>query len=146
MTQVNIYLNFAGNTLEAFEFYKNIFWRSFTHLQKFKDVPHLSELSTMTPQEQEGIMHIELPLGENMILMGTDIVCSMGQKLEMGNNFSISLQVESKQDAQNYFQKLSANGKITVPIQDMFWNAYYGACTDQYGIQWMINHQYKNPL
>ncbi len=35
---------------------------------------------------------------------------------------------------------LSAGGKVTIPLQDMFWGAYFGSCPDRFGINWMINH------
>ena len=75
--------------------------------------------------------------------MATDALESMGQKLTVGNNFYITIQPESKAEADRLFTKLSAGGKVEMPLQDMFWGAYFGAFKDRFGIQWMINYDGK---
>ena len=60
--------------------------------------------------------------------------------LIMGNNFSVSLGVNSKEEAEQLFAKLSKGGKITMPLEVTFWNAYFGMWTDQFGINWMVNY------
>jgi PhnB protein len=84
-------------------------------------------------------MHVALKLGENLTLMGTDALESMGQKLTVGNNFSISLHPTAKADADKLYADLSQGGTATMPMQEMFWGAYYGMLTDKFGVQWMIN-------
>jgi len=74
--------------------------------------------------------------------MATDSLESLGQKLVKGNNHYFMLGTESKEEADELFAKLSVNGKIEMPLQDTFWGDYYGAFTDQFGIQWMIDYQY----
>jgi PhnB protein len=140
MKQVNIYLNFNGTTEEAFNFYKSVFGGEFAYLQRFKDTPEAEKLSA---SDGEKIMHVSLPLGNGLILMGTDALESMGQKLTVGNNFYISVEVESKDEADRLFEKLSVGGKIEMPMQDAFWGAYFGMFTDKFGIQWMIDYTYK---
>lgn len=142
MSSVNIYLNFMGNTLEVFEFYRSIFGWEFTALEKFSDIPNLEGREKMTPKEKEGVMHVALPIFSNMVLMGTDMVESFWHQLIMGNNFSISLNVDSKKDALKYFQALSEGGTIEMPLDDMFWWAFFGSCKDKYGISWMVNYEY----
>ena len=90
---LNAYLNFPGNTEEAFNFYKSVFGGEFTMLQRFKDTPHAAKLSE---EDRKKIMHVSLPIGGNM-LMGTDEVESMGQKLKMGNNITLSLHPKTKE-------------------------------------------------
>ena len=143
MSTVNVYLNFMGNTLEVFEFYKRVFGWEFSHLQKFRDIPNLPGFENMTHEEQNWVMHVELPLLGNMLLMGTDMVKSFGHTLQIGNNVSLSLNVDSKQEAEKYFAWISQNGVVEMPLQDAFWGAYFGMCVDQYGVRWMINHDYK---
>ena len=72
--------------------------------------------------------------------MATDALESMGQKLTVGNNFYIAVAPESKEEAERIFNGLSAGGKIEMPLQDMFWGAYYGSFTDKFGVQWMVNY------
>lgn len=139
MAKANIYLNFPGTTEEAFKLYKSVLGGDFLVVQKFKDTPEGARLSD---KDKEAIMHISLPVGNN-VLMGTDALDSMGKSLTIGNNFSISLEAESKMEAERIFEGLSKGGKETMPLQDTFWGAYFGMLTDKYGIQWMINHEYK---
>jgi PhnB protein len=137
MTAVSPYLNFNGNTEEAFNFYKSVFGGEFLTVMRFKDNPQCGE---MNDADKEQIMHIALPLGGGTVLMGTDSLESLGQKLTFGNNFYICLSPDSKEDADKLFNGLSAGGKVEVPIQDMFWGAYWGSFTDKFGVQWMINY------
>jgi PhnB protein len=50
---------------------------------------------------------------------------------------------DSRDEATRLFNGLSAGGNVEMPLEDMFWGAYYGAFTDKFGIRWMIN--YTNP-
>jgi PhnB protein len=140
---VNPYLNFNGNTEEAFNFYKSVFGGEFLTVMRFKDNPACGKI---TEADQNRIMHIALPIGNGNALMGTDALESMGQKLTFGNNFYICLSPDSKEEADKLFNGLSDGGKIEMPLQDMFWGAYYGSFTDKFGVQWMVNysqHQQK---
>jgi PhnB protein len=136
MTAVNPYLNFNGNTEEAFNFYKSVFGGEFQALMRFKDNPQCGE---MAESDKERIMHIALPIGNGTVLMATDSLESLGQKLTVGNNFYICLSPETREEADRLFKGLSADGKIEMPLQDMFWGAYFGCFADKFGVQWMIN-------
>lgn len=140
MVSVNIYLNFQGNTEEAFNFYKSVFGVEFAMLQRFKETP---EADRVAANEGDKIMHIALPVGKGNVLMGTDALESMGHKLTYGNNFSISVSVESKEEADNFFNGLANGGKVTMPLADTFWGSYFGMVTDKFGIQWIMSHDYK---
>ncbi len=138
MATANPYLNFNGNTEEAFNFYKSVFGGEFLAVMRFKDVPGCGEI----PEgEQDRIMHIALPIGGGNALMATDALDSMGQKVTMGNNFYICLAPESKEEADRLFNGLSAEGKVEMPLQEMFWGAYYGSFADKFGVQWMVNYR-----
>ena len=137
MVGVNTYLNFPGTTEDAFNFYRSIFGGEFTMVQRFKDT---DEASKIPANEQDKIMHIALPLGNNgNVLMGTDALESMGQKLNMGDNFSLCVSASSKDEADQFFARLSEGGIATMPPADMFWGAYFGMATDKFGIQWMVS-------
>ena len=140
MATVNPYLNFPGTTEEAFKFYKSVFGGEFTALQRFKDTP---EAGKVRDNEKDKIMHIALPIGKGNILMATDALESQGWKLSVGNNFHLSIEVESKAEAEKFFRGLGAGGKVTQPLTDTFWGAYFGMVTDKYGINWMVNYTQK---
>ncbi|MDZ7626041.1 MAG: VOC family protein [Ignavibacteriaceae bacterium] len=70
--------------------------------------------------------------------MATDALESMGQKVTFGNNFYISIDAESKEEADKLFKGLSEGGKIEMPMADQFWGDYFGSLTDKFGVQWMV--------
>lgn len=74
-----------------------------------------------------------------MVLRGTDAPESMGLHVKPGNNVYISLHPDTREEADRLFARLSVGGKVEMPMADMFWGAYYGSFTDQFGTQWMIN-------
>ncbi|CAG5017475.1 hypothetical protein DYBT9275_05780 [Dyadobacter sp. CECT 9275] len=137
MTTINPYLNFSGNTEEAFNFYKSVFGGEFTMVQRFGEGAPGQE----TPiEDRDKIMHISLPIGSGNMIMGTDATESMGFKLTVGNNVYICVSPDSREEADRLFSGLSEGGFIEMELQDMFWGAYYGSFKDKFGIQWMINY------
>jgi len=72
--------------------------------------------------------------------MGSDTMPGMSPDIMVGNNFSISLGVDSKEEVDKLFDALSAGGKVTMPLEVTFWNAYFGMWTDKFGINWMVNY------
>jgi len=140
MATLNPYLNFNGNTEEAFNFYKSVFGGEFITLQRFRDTP---EAGKIPANEQDKIMHVALPIGQGNILMATDALESMGQKLVTGNNITLSISADSEAEADKLFNALAAGGQVSMPLEKAFWGAYFGMLTDRFGIQWMVNYDYK---
>jgi PhnB protein len=140
LTKLNPYLCFSGNTEEAFEFYKSVFGGDFAAVVRFKDF-HIEGMS-IPKQFENKIMHISLPIGKDNVLMASDSLESFGQKLTQGNNLYISVQAESKEDAERIFKSLSAGGKVEMPIADQQWGDYYGSLNDRFGVHWMVNYNY----
>jgi PhnB protein len=144
MTAVNPYLNFAGNTEEAFNFYKSVFGGDFAMVMRFGEMPGCDE-AQVADGDRDKIMHIALPIGKGNVLMATDSLESMGQKLNQGNNFYISLSPETREEADRLFNGLSDGGSVQMPMADAFWGDYFGCFSDKFGVQWMIvqsnNHQ-----
>lgn len=141
MAQINPYLNFNGNTEEVFNFYKSVFGGEFAMLMRFEEMPGCDE-TPIADADKNKIMHIALPIGKNNVIMGTDALESMGQNVSFGNNISISIAAESKEEAEQLFIGLSEDGNITMPLQDTFWGAYFGIADDKFGVKWMVNYDY----
>ena len=93
---INPYLNFPGNSEEAFNFYRSVFGGEFPFVQRFKDTPEAGKIS---PEDLNKIMHISLPVGKGNMIMATDALESMGQKLTPGNNFYLCISADSKEEA-----------------------------------------------
>jgi PhnB protein len=141
MTQLVPYLNFMGNTEEAFNFYKSVLGGEFVTFSRFNDTPGAAD--NLPENEKNKIMHIALKVNNSITLMATDMLESMGHKLTIGNQISLSLNAESKEEADRIFNGLSVDAKeIEMPIQDTFWGAYFGIWIDKFGVQWMINYDY----
>jgi PhnB protein len=140
MASVGTYLNFSRNTEEAFNFYKTVFGGEFTGpISRFGEVPPADGMPPLAEQDKQLVMHIELRILGGHALMGTDAPESMGFKVNVGNNVHISLSPDTRKETKRLFDALSRGGKVTMDLQDMFWGAYYGSCTDKFGVQWMLN-------
>lgn len=136
MPKLNPYLNFDGTAEEAFTFYKSVFGGEFIGgVMKMGNAPGTEELSEA---EKNRVMHIALPIG-NDLLMASDIVPSMGHKLNQGNGNYISIFPESREEADRIFNALSVGGEVEMPMEYQFWGDYFGSFKDKFGVYWMVN-------
>lgn len=134
--KVHPYLNFDGTAEEAFDFYRSVFGGEFKGSMRMREAPEGDKLSE---EEQNRIMHIALPIGDDVFLMASDIIPSMGHKLQRGNQTYVLLAPENREEANRLFKGLSQGGEIEMEIQEMFWGDYFGSFVDRFGIRWMIN-------
>ncbi len=140
MATINPYINFNGNALEAFTFYKSVFGGEFSHVARFKDLA--SPEIPVSPADAEKIMHVGLPIGGN-VLMGNDVPEAMGRTNENENRSKISINCESKEEADRLFNGLSVGGTVEFPMGDSPWGSYFGMFRDKYGIEWMVDFDAK---
>ena len=140
MAQVSTYLNFQGNTEEAFLFYKSVFGTEFEcgGIMRMGDVPASPDQPEMSEADEKLVMHVSLPIFAGHILMGTDLPEWMG-KLVQGNNISINLQTDTRGELDVLFAALSQGGNVEMKPQEMFWGDYFGSCTDRFGVRWMFD-------
>jgi len=139
MGKVAIYLNFQGETEEAFNFYKSVFGTEFSApIMRMRDLPADPNAPKISESEMNSVMHVALPIIGGTEIMGTDMLESMGHKLVVGNNTTISLQLDSKKEADKLYKLLSEGGSDKAPMRDEFWG-YWGCCLDKFGIRWMFN-------
>ena len=136
MKSINPYLNFPGNTEEAFNFYKKVFGGDFAGgVFRFNDTPDSDKLSE---GDRQKVMHVALPMGKDNMIMATDALESMGFKVTFGNNFYISIHTDSREEADKLFNGLSEGGKVEMPMADQFWGDYFGSLADKFGVRWMV--------
>jgi len=132
---LSTYLTFDGNCREVFEFYRSVFGGDFSEFLTFAEGPPDLPVS----EEEKGrVMHVALPIGSG-ILMGSDTF-SLNPPVAVGNNFSISIDADGRERCDELFAKLSDGGSVMMPLQDVFWGAYFGQCTDRFGINWMVSY------
>ena len=136
--KANFYLNFAGNTEEAFTFYRSVFGGEFLGVLRYRDFG--DSAMGASGDDLDKVAHMGLPLGESNILMGTDVIESMGMTLTAGNNFGIVLEPESGDEADRLFNTLSTGGRAKMPLQKTDWAEKYGELEDPFGVRWMVNY------
>jgi PhnB protein len=140
MASVSTYLNFMGNTEEAFAFYADVFGTEpCAPLFRMGDAPPMPGAPELSDAEKNLIMNIQLPILAGHVIMGTDMVASMGHELHVGNNTTINLEPDTRAETDRIYNRLSEGSTECMPLQDMFWGSYFGTCLDRFGIRWMFN-------
>lgn len=139
MAKINLSLLFNGNCEEAFNFYKSAFGTEFTFVGRYGDIPPQDGMPVISESEQTKIENICLPISETTVLMGTDVIGYMVQRTIFGNNFSIYIEADSKEEADRLFAGLSVDGQVTMPMSVAHWGDYFGMFTDKFGVNWLIN-------
>jgi PhnB protein len=133
---INPWINFNGNAEEAFSFYKSVFGGEFTKVVRFKDIS--SAEFPVDPKEENKIMYIALPIGNNNMLIANDVPEVMGKVNERENRSKISVVMDSKEEAEKIFNGLSAGGEVEGPMGQGPWGSYAGMFRDKYGIEWIV--------
>lgn len=136
MASINPHINFNGNAEEAFTFYKSVFGGEFSRVVRLKELA--SEAFPVSEKDANKILHIALPIGKHNVLMGNDVPEFLGKVNERENRSKITVHAESKEEADQLFNGLSADGETEMPISDSPWGTYFGMFRDKYGIEWMV--------
>ena len=140
MNRVSTYLNFTGDTEEAFTFYASVFGTELVGpITRMGDLPAGPGAPELPESERSKVMHIELPIHAGHVLMGTDMLESMGHELRIGNNTTLNLELDDRAETERLFGLLSDGGTDAFGLQDMPWGAYWGTCADRFGVRWMFN-------
>ena len=137
MTTINPYLVFNGDCEAAFLFYQSVFGGEIPYMGKFNEMPADENSPKLSEADANRVMHVCLPIG-NTMLMGSDSNAASGD-VKFGNNFSVSINVESVDEADRIYNGLSAGGNPFMPMTKTFWGAYFGMFTDKFGVNWMVN-------
>ncbi|MDO2949482.1 VOC family protein [Aeromonas simiae] len=139
MARVSTYLNFERETEAAFYFYREVFGTEFSMpLMRFGDGPPCPGQS-LSPEDAQLVLHVELPILGGHVLMGTDAATSMGFTLRQGNHCYLNLEPDTRGETERLFAALAEGGEVETPLQEMFWGGYYGSVKDRFGVQWMFN-------
>ena len=131
MIQLNPYLGFKNNAREAMEFYKTVFGGKLV-MSTYKEY-HASQ----DPSEDNKIMHAVLEADNGITFFASDTPARMEHR--SGANISMSLSGDNEAELKGYFQKLSAGGMVTMPLEKAVWGDSFGMLTDRFGINWMVN-------
>jgi len=137
-TKLNPYIGFDNNAREAMEFYQQVFGGTL-ELHTFKEYN-----ASQDPSEDDKIMHGVLQSGAGITLMGSDTPNSMAHK--SGSSISLSLNGDNLGTLQEYFDRLSKDGTVTMPLMKAPWGDSFGMCTDKFGVNWMVNVAMREPV
>ncbi len=141
MAIINAYLHFKGNCEEAFNFYKSVFGGEFCYLGRFKEIPSQDGTPKISEEMENKILHISLPISKETVLMGSDTTDGEWEsRYFKGNNISLQICTETKDEADRLFSSLLEGGQVVMPLVYAFWGDYFGMLTDKFGINWMINY------
>jgi PhnB protein len=139
MASVGTYLNFMGNADEAFNFYAEVFGTSITSIMRIGDMPPMPGGPELSDAEKQLIMNVQMPILAGHVLMATDMIASMGHEVRIGNNTTINLELDTRDETDRIYTALAEGGDDCSPLADMFWGSYWGTCLDRFGIRWMFN-------
>jgi PhnB protein len=131
-SRLNPYINFKDNARQAMEFYQEVFGGDLT-LNTF------GELGAPGTPDADKIMHAQLETDSGFALMASDRPAGMGMEHNPGDNISISLSGDDADELRGYWEKLSAGGTVTMPLEKQMWGDEFGMCVDRFGIPWMVN-------
>ncbi|MBE4734984.1 MULTISPECIES: VOC family protein [Streptomyces] len=130
VSRLNPYLSFDGDARQAMEFYKEVFGGELT-LHTF------GSFGQPDAPESDKIMHGMLEAPNGFTLMGADT--PPGMEYQGGGGFSVSLSGEDETELRGYWEKISAGGTVSVPLDKQMWGDVFGMCTDRFGVPWMVN-------
>jgi PhnB protein len=130
-TKLNPYLSFQDNARQAMEFYQTVFGGKLT-ISTFKDFN-----ASQNPSDDNKIMHAMLEVDNSITMMASDAPDCL--EYQAGTNYSISLSGDNEAELRGYFEKLSAGGNITMPLEKAMWGDIFGMLTDKFGVSWLVN-------
>lgn len=146
MARVSTYLNFDGNAEEALEFYRAVFGTDYeAPIMRMGDVPLMPGQDPLPEHERNRVMHASVPTLDGHLIMATDVLESMGHELRIGNNTTIQLEPDSREEAERIYAALAEGGSDVSGLNEMFWGALWGTCLDRFGIRWMVNFPLPEP-
>ncbi|GGX13743.1 VOC family protein [Streptomyces chryseus] len=130
-SRLNPYISFDGEARSAMEFYREVFGGTLS-LNTFGEFGE-----EKAGDAADKIMHAMLETDSGFTLMGADI--PPGMEHQPGNNIAVSVSGEDAGELRGYWDKLSADGTVSVPLEKQMWGDVFGMCTDRFGITWLVN-------
>lgn len=129
-SRLNPYLNFNGNAKQAMEFYSSVFGGKLT-------MTSYAEMGAPDTADADRIMHAMLETDAGYTIMAADIPGTMEYQPMAG--CSVSISGDDAAALRGYWDKLSASGTATMPMQKQAWGDEFGMCVDQFGVAWMVD-------
>ena len=129
-SRLNPYLSFGGDARQALEFYQEVFGGELV-------LNTYGSFGQAEGPQADMIMHGMLETPSGFTLMGAD--SPTGTETAPAFTFSVSVSGDDEAELRGYWEKLSAGGQVSVPLEKQMWGDVFGMCTDRFGVPWMIN-------
>jgi PhnB protein len=130
-SRLNPYIQFKDNARQAMEFYQTVFGGELD-INTFGDFGAPVEGS-----ETNLVMHAQLETPRGYTIMAADTPSHM--EFSPGAQITVSLSGDEGDELRGYWDKLSATGTVSMPLEKQMWGDEFGMLTDQFGIGWMVN-------
>lgn len=138
MKALTPYLNFDGTTEEAFAFYAQVFGGQELGVARFRDFG--ASMGQLPEADLDKVANTAVMLPNGTMLMGTDMLASLGQQLNHGNDFALHVEADDLAEAQRLFSALSEGGTISMEPARTEWAEWFAGCTDRFGTEWMVSY------
>ena len=129
-TRLNPYLTFPGTAREAMTFYQSVFGGTL-------EVMTFADAGAEGVPDPQQVMHAYLESPSGYVLMASDL--PPGTEHQPGSSISVSLSGDATGELRGYWSALTADGTVTMPLELQMWGDEFGACTDRFGVSWMVN-------
>ena len=136
----NPYISFNGNCEQAFCFYKTVFGGEFSNLTRYGDVSRKPGEESVPEEIAYQIRYIELPIGNNLTLLGNDNSNTFSNTHKVGDNVKLCIAFKDKSEANRVFDALAVGGKVKLCFRESFLGSHYGVLIDKFGINWIITY------
>ena len=138
MKAITPYLNFDGTTEEAFAFYAQALGGTIMGVARFRDFG--ASMGELAEADLDKVANIALELPNGTMLMGTDMLASLGQQLKAGNNLALHIEAEDTAEAERLFGALSEGGTVSMEPAATEWAQWFAGCNDKFGVEWMVSY------
>lgn len=136
---IEIYMYFNGNCREAVEFYANVFTTQKQAIMTYGDAPMDPEYP-LSEADKSRVLHTLLVINGSKVMFSD---CGPGMPYITGNNVSITLNYENKDEMKRVFEKLREGGTVHMELAETFFSKYYGFLSDKYGFMWQLMYMGK---
>jgi PhnB protein len=124
------YVCLAGTAREALDFYRSV-------LGGEVRVSTFAEFGGGEGVDPDAVMHGQLDTPDGFTLMVSDAM--PGMAAAAGGNVALCLSGDDTERLRACFAGLAEGGEVTTPLERQVWGDEYGALTDRFGVDWMLN-------
>jgi len=127
--RLTTHLTFGGDCAAAFRFYERALGGKLETVVTYGETPLAG---SVPPAWRDKIVHATLNIGE-AVLAGADV-----EGYERPRGFFVLVNTRDAAEAERVFAAVSEGGRVTMPLQQVFWSAAFGVFIDRFGVPWEV--------